>query len=155
MTSTLDVNANRIAATLGKGKTDALLDPRQGLVRIDPGPRQRAVCQSHQALGDGAFRAKQTGQKYARRFAHTVGDNRAVGQFEIKRGANQFHRDFEQLLRERHQFIRRQAAMALVHRLGQRVGDAGPHPDHGRLVHADPHGNSVRRLETDAADVAG
>ena len=29
----------------GKSKTDPLLDPRQGLVRIDPGPRQCAICQ--------------------------------------------------------------------------------------------------------------
>src|SRR5262249_25320338 len=31
----------------GKGKADALLDPRQGFVRIDPGPRQCAICQTH------------------------------------------------------------------------------------------------------------
>src|SRR5262249_22045106 len=30
--------------TLGKSETDALLDPRQGLVRVDPLPRQLAVC---------------------------------------------------------------------------------------------------------------
>ncbi len=34
--------------------------------------------------------------------------------------------------------IGRQTAMALVHRLGQRIGDAGAHADHGGLVDADP-----------------
>jgi hypothetical protein len=29
----------------GKSKTDPLLNPRQGFVRIDPGPRQCAICQ--------------------------------------------------------------------------------------------------------------
>ena len=76
----------------GKGKTDMLLDPRQGLVRIDPGPRQRAICQSHQPLGDGALRAMQTGQKYTGRFANPVGDHRALLQLEIERGADELLR---------------------------------------------------------------
>jgi hypothetical protein len=35
----------------GQCKTDALLDPRQGLVRINPWPRQRAVCQPPKPFG--------------------------------------------------------------------------------------------------------
>src|SRR5258705_8972663 len=38
--------------------------------------RQRAICQSHQPLGDAALRTIQTGQKYTGRFADTVGDHR-------------------------------------------------------------------------------
>ncbi len=45
--------------------------------------------------------------------------------------------------------------MAFVHRLGQRIGDASTHPDHGRLFDAELHGDGVGRLEADAADVAG
>ena len=45
--------------------------------------------------------------------------------------------------------------MALVHRLGQRVGDAGAHPDHRRLLDAELHRDCVGGLEADAADVAG
>jgi hypothetical protein len=44
----------------GQHKTDAFLDPRQGLVRIDPGPRQRAVCWPHKPFGNGALRAIKT-----------------------------------------------------------------------------------------------
>ena len=44
--------------------------------------------------------------------------------------------------------------MALVHRLGQRVGDAGAHPDHRRLVDPEPHRDRIGGLEADAADVA-
>lgn len=79
MTRTLDFSASRIAATwLGKGKPDMLLDPWQGLVRIDPGPRQRAICQSRQSLGDRALRAMQASQKHTGRFANPVGDHRAL-----------------------------------------------------------------------------
>jgi len=43
--------------------------------------------------------------------------------------------------------------MALVHRLAQRVGDARAHPDHGRLLHAELHGDVVGGLEANAAYV--
>ena len=44
--------------------------------------------------------------------------------------------------------------MALVHRLGQRIGNSGAHADHRRLLDAEPHGDRVGGLEADAADVA-
>ena len=62
--------------------------------------------------------------------------------------------DFQQFDGQRHQFLGGQAAMALVHRLGQRIGDAGAHPDHRRLLDAELHGDRVGGLEADAADVA-
>ena len=51
--------------TFGKAEPDALLDPWQGLVRVDPGPRQPTDCQSRQPLGNNALRAMQTGRKHA------------------------------------------------------------------------------------------
>src|SRR5437660_10320994 len=66
---------DRCYLALGEGKPDTLLDPRQGLVRIDPGPRQRAICQSHQPLGDGALRPVQARQKHTGRLADPVGDH--------------------------------------------------------------------------------
>src|SRR5258708_7661066 len=44
--------------------------------------------------------------------------------------------------------------MAFIHRLGQSIGDAGPNPDHCGLFDAELHGDGVRRLEADAADIA-
>ena len=44
--------------------------------------------------------------------------------------------------------------MALVHRLGQRVGYPGAHPDHRGLLDAELHRDRVGGLEADAADVA-
>ena len=145
---------DRSDLAFGKGKPDTLLDPRQRLVRIDPGPRQRAVCKPHQPLGDGALRPIQAGQKYTGRFANLVGDHRALLQLEIERSADELLRHLEQLLGERDQLFGRQAAMALVHGLGQRIGDAGANPHHGGLLDAELHGDGVGGLEADAADIA-
>src|SRR5262245_58047632 len=45
--------------------------------------------------------------------------------------------------------------MSLVHRLGERVGNARAYPDHGRLLDTELHGDGIGRLEPDTADVAG
>ncbi len=96
----------------------------------------------------------QAGQKHAGCFANPVGDHRALLQFEIERGADEFMRHLEQLLGQRYQFIGRQAAMPFVHGLGQRVGNPSAHPDHCGLFDAEFHGDRVGSLEADAADVA-
>ena len=77
-----------------------------------------------------------------------------ANQFEFQRGLNQVRFDLQQLDGERHQFVGRQAAMALVHRFGERIGDAGANADHRRLLDAEPDGDRVGSLEADAADVA-
>jgi hypothetical protein len=66
--------------------------------------------------------AVQTGQKYAGRFANSVGDHRALVELQIKRKANELMKHL-QLLSERYQLFRRQAAMSLTHSFGQRVGN--------------------------------
>ena len=60
-----------------------LFDPRQGLIRVDPGPWERTVRQSRQSLRDDALRALQAGQKNTRRFPNPVGNHHALLQFEI------------------------------------------------------------------------
>ncbi len=79
----------------GKGEADVLLDPRQRLVWIDPRPWQRAICQSRQPLGDGAFRSMQTSKKDARRFTNLVSDDRALQQLKVERGSDQLLRHLE------------------------------------------------------------
>src|SRR6516165_1225570 len=44
--------------------------------------------------------------------------------------------------------------MAFIHRFSQRVGNAGPKPDHGGFLDAELHGNRVGGLETNAPNVA-
>ena len=96
----------------------------------------------------------QAGQEHAVGFADPVGDHRALLQLEIERGADQVRRDLEQALRQRNQLGDRQAAMSLVHRLGERIGNPGAHPHHGGLLDAELHRDGVGGLEPDAADVA-
>ena len=83
-----------------------------------------------------------------------IGNDRAVGQFQIESRADQLRRHLEQFLGERNQLFGRQSAMTLVHGLGQGKGDTGAHPDHRSLLDAEFHGDGVRGLKADAADVA-
>ena len=97
----------------------------------------------------------QPAKEYAGRIFHRVRDHGAVGQFQVQRGVAQLRGDLQQLGRERFQILFRQPAMALVHRVGQYMPDAGADPDHGRLLDAELHGDGVGRHEADATDVAG
>jgi hypothetical protein len=52
--------------------------------------------------------------------------------------ANEFLRDLEQLRSQRYQLVGRQAAMSLIHGLGQRIGDARAYPHHrDAKIHCD------------------
>ena len=56
---------------------------------------------------------------------------------------------------KRYQLFRRQAAMSLIHGLGQRIGNHRTNPHHpGGLLDAELHRDGVGGLEADAADVA-
>ena len=77
---------------VGKSKTDSLLDPRQGLVGVNPGPGQCAVCQPLQAFGDDAFRPVKASEKDAGRFANLVAHHCSVPQLQLERGPDQLLR---------------------------------------------------------------
>jgi hypothetical protein len=96
----------------------------------------------------------QAGQKYTWRFANPVGDHRSLLQLQVQCSADELLRNLEQLLGKRYQPFRRQAAMSLIHGLGQRIGDTGADPHDGGLLDAELHRDRVGRLEADAADVA-
>ena len=96
----------------------------------------------------------QAGQEDAVGFTDPVGDHRAILQLEIERGADEVLRHLKQAFRQGNKLGDRQAAMALVHRLGQRIGNPGAHPHYSGLLDAELHRNGVGGLETDAADVA-
>src|SRR5215471_18446731 len=95
----------------------------------------------------------QTRQKYAGRFADSVGDYRSLSLFEIKRDVDKIYRDLKQFFGKRYQFSRRQAAMPFVHRLGQRIGDTRPNSDHCGLLDTEFRRDRVGSFETDPADV--
>ena len=141
--------------TVGQRQAGLLLDPRQRLLWVDVGPRQRSIDQAKYPLGNDLLGPIQAGEKDAGRLTNRVGDDRSVSQFEIERCLDQLPGDLEQFDGKWHQFLGGQAAMALVHRFGQRVRDAGAHPGHCRLVNAEPHGDRIGGLEADAADIPG
>jgi len=72
--------------------------------RVDRRPGQRAGRDRPQPFGDAALGMVETGEEDAARLADVVGDHRALGQFEIERGADQRLRHLQQALRERDQF---------------------------------------------------
>ena len=148
MTSTLERQrqADRRLLAVGKLQAAALLDPGQGLVRIDPGPGELAVDEPQQPLGDGPLGPIETCQEHARRFADAVGDDRCHRRVPDRAAVRiSSCGTSSKLLGERHQLVGGQSAMALVHGLGQGKGDAGAHPDHGGLLDAELHRRSRRR----------
>jgi hypothetical protein len=112
MTRTLDMSASRIAATWLSARARPIRCSTHGKALSGSIRGQgSAICQPHQALGDGSLGAMQTGQKNTGRVVNPVGDHRALLQLEIERSADEFLRDLEQLLGKRYQFFRWQAAM--------------------------------------------
>src|SRR5262249_61228398 len=83
-----------------------------------------------------------------------VGNDRAVLKLQAKRRVDQLSRYLEQLLCERYELVGGQAAMPLVHGLGERVRDAGPDPDQRRLLDAELRRYLIGRHKPDAADIA-
>src|SRR5207237_3755655 len=61
----------------------------------------------------------------------------------------------EQLLREGNELVRRQAAMSVVHRLGERVGDAGTDANERGFLDAELGCDLVGGEKADTANVAG
>src|SRR5262245_17790757 len=94
------------------------------------------------------------GEEGAISFAYSVSDHSAVIDFEIKRGAHQIVRDAQQFHSKRNKLICRKATMALVHGLGQSIGNACSDPHHRTLLDAEPHRDGVSGLEADPTDIA-
>ncbi len=121
--------------------------------------RYRAREVSHwpaeESLSNDLLRAIKATQKYAGRVRNRVRDHRSVSQFQIKSRLNQPLGNFQQFDGKWYELRGRQAAVPLVHGFGQGIGYPGAHPDHCRLLDAELHGNRIRSLEPDAANIAG
>ena len=146
---------DRSPLTVGKLQTAALFDPRHGLLFVYPCPGQPAAHDAGQPIGDRLLRPVEARQENAGGVADLVGDHGAFGPFELEGCQDQFLRRFKQFFSERNQLIRRQSAMALIHRLGQRIRYASAQPDHGCLFDAELHRDRVGALETDASNIPG
>ena len=121
MTSTLDISASRMAATWLSARVRPVFCSTHGnaLSGSMQGQGSVPLASRMQPLGDHLLGPVETGQKHAGRLAHPVGDHAAFRKFQIERRPDQLLRHLEQFCGQRHQFLRRQAAVTLVHGLGQ------------------------------------
>ena len=145
---------HRLALAGGEGDAGLGLDPWDGFCGIDRRPGQAPL---HSALIRAAMARSarcRPARKMHRSPSTRVGDDLAVLQLQIERGLDDLGRHLQQLDRHRHQLRQRQAAVALVHRFGERIADAGAGPDHRRLLDAELRRDLIGALEADAADVA-
>jgi hypothetical protein len=83
-----------------------------------------------------------------------VSDHSACLKFEVECRFNQLCRHLEQLASECDELLGRKTAMAIVHRLGERVGDAGAHANKRGLLDAELGCDLVGGAKADATDVA-
>ena len=147
-------HANGLLLAVGQHEAGLALDPRDRLVGVDPRPGRAAGGEGAQPFGDLLLRPIEPGQEDAAVAVQRIGHHIAGLKFQGQRGLDQVCRHLDQRLGLRRQFLRRQTAMAFVHRLGQSVADAGANPDHRRLLDAKLCRDLVRGAEADAADVA-
>ena len=76
-------------------------------------------------------------------------------QFEAECRLDQLRWNFEQLSGQGEKLLVWQAAMAIVHRLGERKGNAGTDADQRGLLDAEFRRDLVGSAEADTADIAG
>ena len=80
-----------------------------------------------------------------------VGYHRAILKFEVECRCDQLRWNLKQLLRQRDEFLDKQTAMTVVHRLGKRNGDACTHANQCRLFDTEFGRNLTSHAEADAA----
>ena len=144
--------ANRIGLAFRKRQAGLALDPGQRLAGIDVRPGQPAARDLQKPFADRPFGPVQATKKNTGGSGNRVRNDRSLGQFEVQSGLNQLLRDFQQFDGERRKLCGGKAAMAVVHRLGQRMGNPRANPDHRRLFDAE---FSIASAVEDAANVAG
>ena len=157
ITRTLLATARRRASRwLGaRVRPPRLFQPRDGLVDGEgrataAAPRTRDCSRSAMSRSARYRPARKTQRRSPRVSATTA----PSCEFEGQRGGEPVGRHLQQLAACAQQIVLGQAAVALVHRLGQGVADAGADPHHGVLGDAELRRDLVGRLEADAADVA-
>jgi hypothetical protein len=107
------------------------------------------------SLRDLPFGVVETGEKDAAPVVEIIGNDGAVLKFEADSRLDQLRRHLEQLLREGNELVRWQAAMSVVHRLGERVGDAGTDANERGFLDAELGRDLVGGAEADTSNVAG
>ena len=79
----------------------------------------------------------QPGEKDAGPLVDGIGDHLTILQLHLQRALDDRGWHLQQRSGHRQQLLARQPAVPLVHRLGQRIADAGAGADHRRLLDAE------------------
>ena len=146
ITSSFERSASRTASRWLAARIRPVLRSTQGMAcsGVDRGPGRRALGKAEQPLGDALLGAVEPGQEHAGALADRVGHHAAVGELQLQGGSTISAGISSSAAACEMQLVRRQAAVTLVHGLGQGVADAGPGADHRRLLDAEPQARSDR-----------
>ena len=96
---------------------------------------------------ENTLSAVERGEEDAAPALDRILDHGARRDLRGERGLDQPGRHLQQRFGERHELLDRQAAMPVIHRLGQGMRDAGAHPDRRDMY------EGTRRAEVDSAIV--
>jgi hypothetical protein len=140
---------------IGEHQLRALLHPRDRFGGVDRRPRRSSDRQRLEFFRNLPLSPVEAGEEDATAALKVIGDYGPTFELEAQCRFDEFHRDFEQRLSERDQLFGREPAIPFVHRLGERVGDAGTHADQRRPLDAELARDLIGGAEADAADVAG
>ena len=148
-------NPDGLALACGQLQTRPALHPWDRLGGVDRRPGWPGGHENPQSFGNGLLGPVEAGQEHAAAAFQLVGHDVPGLQLQRQCRCDQVIGNFQQLGGQRRQLLHRQTAMPLVHRLGQRVADAGTDPDQRRLLDPDLGRDLIRGAEPDAADVPG
>ena len=157
MTVAFEVSANRTASAwpVASDRPALLLDPGQRPLDVDVRPGELASHKVDEPLGDRPLGLVQAAEEHARRVRDGVCDDGVFGQLQLESGSERIVGHVEQAGGQGAELVGRQSAVAVVHRLGRRVADAGAHPGHRRAGDSQLHRDRVGDPEPDTANVAG
>ena len=110
--------------------------------------RELAGGDIEKAPGDQALGPVDAAGEYAGCMVHCIGDQRAVGQLQVQRGAEQLPQHSEDIGCEWAELYYWQASMTFAQHSGMRITDAGAEPNHDGLVDAELHRNHIGGDET-------
>ena len=148
-------NPDGLALACSQLQARPVLHPWDRLGSVDRRPGWPDGHENSQSFGNGLLGPVEASQEHTAAAFQLVGHDVPGFQLQPQCCCDQVIGNFQQLGGQHRQLLHRQTAMPLVHRLGQRVADAGTDPDQRRILDPDLGRDLIRSAETDATDVPG
>ena len=148
-------NPDGLALACSQLQARSVFHPWDRLGRVDRRPGWTDGHENAQSLSNGLLGPIEAGQEHAAAAFQLVGHDVPGLQLQPQCRCDQVIGNFQQFGGQHRQLLHRQTAMTLVHRLGQRVTDAGTNPGQSRLLDPDLGRDLIRGAEPDPADVPG